>query len=212
MMLATTLALGIWQTQRLQWKEGVLAAIDRAEQLAPVPYRDGLPPFTRVVIEGEFLPGVARYGSDVRSRPTGAVMGARLISPLQPRDGSPVLVDRGWAPLDHDPAPPPGPVRVLGYLRPPEHAGWFSVSNDLVQRRFFTLDPAAIAASLGLAAVGPDTLVALGSANGFPEPATTLPRPPNNHLVYAITWFSLAACLMGVFAAWLSQSFRERRA
>jgi cytochrome oxidase assembly protein ShyY1 len=43
-----------------------------------------------------------------------------------------------------------------------------------------------------------------------PLPAGALPKAgplrvnlPNNHLQYAITWFSLAACLVGVFAFWL---------
>ena len=33
---------------------------------------------------------------------------------------------------------------------------------------------------------------------GDPVPATALPRPPNNHLQYAFTWFGLAAALVGV--------------
>jgi surfeit locus 1 family protein len=37
----------------------------------------------------------------------------------------------------------------------------------------------------------------------YPEPAETLPRPPNNHLEYAITWFSLALALAVMFAIWV---------
>jgi surfeit locus 1 family protein len=49
--------------------------------------------------------------------------------------------------------------------------------------------------------------VLLGQAGSLPEPAQTLPRPRNNHLGYAITWYGLAASLVGVFLAfaWLQR-------
>jgi surfeit locus 1 family protein len=37
---------------------------------------------------------------------------------------------------------------------------------------------------------------------GYPDPAQHLPRPPNNHLSYAITWYGLAAGLLLVFGLW----------
>ena len=83
----------------------------------------------------------------------------------------------------------------MGYVRPPEHPRWFGATDDPAARRFFALDPAAIGAALGLAEVAPFTLVALGPAGGVPEPAQALPRPPNDHLGYAITWFGLAGLL-----------------
>ena len=55
--------------------------------------------------------------------------------------------------------------------------------------------------------VAPFTLVAMG-AGGMPEPATTLPRPPNDHLNYALTWFALALSLLIVFAAYTRKVLR----
>lgn len=212
-MLAITLGLGVWQVERLHWKLGLLADIDRAEAARPVPLPSAPQPFQKVEVTGRMRDDLAAfYGSEVRATTAGPKLGAQLITPLE-RDGAdPVLVDRGWVP-EGAPAPrDPGTVRVVGYVRPAEHASWLAPSNDAAARRFWTLDPAAIGAALGLRRVAPFTLVALGPTGGMgdalPQPAPALPRPPNNHLGYAVTWFGLAASLLGVFAAYAWRTLR----
>jgi surfeit locus 1 family protein len=75
---------------------------------------------------------------------------------------------------------------------------------------FYTLDPQTIGAALGLTHVAPFTLVEMGKAPdaGYPDPARTLPRPPNNHLTYAITWFGLAATLLVIFVIYAARLLR----
>ncbi len=99
---------------------------------------------------------------------------------------------------------------VEGYVRPPDTPGLFSARDDPAARRFYTLNPAAIGAALGLQRVARFTLVALGDPRPgvYPDPARHLPRPANNHLVYAITWFGLAASLAAVFATWARTALR----
>jgi surfeit locus 1 family protein len=46
------------------------------------------------------------------------------------------------------------------------------------------------------------------ATGGAPIPATALPRPPNNHLGYAVTWFGLAVCLVLVFVAYARKTLR----
>lgn len=205
-MLALTLTLGVWQVQRLAWKTALLAEITAGETVLPVELATDPAPFRRVITSGTFLPPVARYGAEVRTTRAGPVMGARLISALQRPGAETVIVDRGWAPLDFDPAPPAGLVRVEGYVRPPEYPVRFGARDDPAARRFFALDPAAIGDSLGVRRVAPFTLVAMGPAGTLPEPATVLPRPANNHLVYALTWFGLAAALVVVFGLYVRQA------
>ena len=205
-MLALTLGLGFWQVERLAWKTALLAEIDRGEAGAPIPLPSQPQPFRRVVVEGEFLPGVVRYGAEVRAVASGPVMGAQLVSALARPDGAPVLIDRGWAPIEFDGAPPVGKQRIEGYVRAPEPATALGARDDAAGHRFFALDPGPIGASLGLAQVAPFTVVALGSASGLPEPAQALPRPPNDHLSYAATWFSLSAALMVIFGLFVRQT------
>ena len=138
-------------------------------------------------------------------------MGAQLIVPLERQGATTVLVDRGWVPLSRRKpiGMPAGDVTVEGYVRPADRPGPFAAHDDVAMRRFYTLDPAAIGAAIGLK-VAPFTLVALGPqpADFFPDPARHMPRPPNDHLSYAITWFGLALALAVIFVVWSARVLR----
>jgi surfeit locus 1 family protein len=208
-MLGLTLGLGVWQLQRLVWKTTLLASIDAGEAAAPVNLPSSPTPFRRYFLTGRFAPGQAWYGAEVRQTSTGAVMGAHVMSVVIRPDLPAVVVDRGWAPDGADLPPEPALATLEGYIRAPEHVPWMGAKDDPAQRRFYALDPAAIGKSLGFASVAPYTFVVMGKANGSPEPVQALPRPPNDHLSYAITWFSLAAALVVVFIVYARQTFRR---
>lgn len=207
---AALIALGVWQIERLAWKRGLLAQIAAAEAAAPVELTDAAPQFTLLRAHGQIDPSrTARYLVEVRQTPRGERMGSRLIQPLRRADGSIILVDRGWAPDDDTDLAPP-PQSVVGYARRADRPGWFTPDDDLAHLHFYTLDPARIGAAMGLKRVAPFVLVALGHAPAgqFPVPAEHLPRPPNDHLNYALTWFALATALAGVYLAWLRKALR----
>lgn len=213
-MLALTSGLGAWQVERLAWKTALLQEVDQGEAAPAVPLTGDPKPFTKVRVSGRLRQDLqALYGVEVRSTAAGPAMGAFLLSPLERPGLDPVIVDRGWVPLD---APrPQGDVDAVieGYVRAPEKPVRFGAADDPVARRFYALDPAAIADSLGIAKAAPFTLVALGKvAPGvYPEPADALPRPPNNHLSYALTWFGLAVSLLVIFAIYARQVLRSPR-
>ena len=132
----------------------------------------------------------------MRDTTAGPVIGAFLIQPLD-RPGEPtLLVNRGWVPTNGD-VPPveAASARVEGYVRTPDAPGLFSARDNPAAERFFTLNPASIGPALGIPNPAPLTLVQLGTPRPgvYPQPATALPRPPNDHLSYALTWFGLAA-------------------
>ncbi len=210
-MLAILLGLGAWQLQRRQWKLGILAEIDHAELSPAIPLPANPLPFTKVAVRGRLRTDLrARYGADVRDTPTGPVMGEQLIEPLERPGQSPVLVDLGWAPDGQ--AGAPGSGDVVGYVRAPDAPGLFSATDDMAARRFYTLDPAKIGGALGLTQVAPFILVAMGPPGSLPEPATALPRPSNDHLNYALTWFGLAFALLVVFTAYCRKTVRSGEA
>ncbi len=215
-MFLVLIGLGSWQVRRLAWKEGILAQIARAEAAQPVPLSSapGTPvpaPFTKVAATGTLMHDKsALYGAEVRDTLAGPELGGQLIEPLRREGAPPLLVDRGWVPLkgDHPVAMPQGQVTIAGFVHPGVTPGLFSAHDDVAGRHFYTLDPAAIGAALGLDRVAPFVLIAMaspparGMPQGLPIPADHLPRPPNNHLQYAVTWYGLAGALLVIFTIW----------
>jgi surfeit locus 1 family protein len=226
-MLLALLGLGSWQVKRLFWKQALLTQIAQAEAAEPVPLarieaRGTLSPFMKISATGTFLPDeTALYGAEVRDvapglamggpAVAGPAMGAQLIEPMREVNGELVLVDRGWVPISRS-GPldqPTGEVTVSGYVRLGDTQHWYSAADDPASRRFYTLDPRAIGTAMGLGDIRPFVLVALAAGTGpglivdhWPDPARHLPRPPNNHLVYAITWYGLAVALLAIFTMW----------
>lgn len=214
LMFLVLIGLGTWQVQRLHWKRGILAQIARAEAAAPVPLAGQPSPFTKVAATGQLRPDLsAWYGAEVRATRRGEQMGSYLIEPLERPNQPPLLVNRGWVPqvrvrpIDQ----PTGTVTITGYVHPGDHPTFLSAADDPAVRRFYTLDPKAIGAALGLPKVAPFVLIAMGPQPPqlWPDPAKHLPRPPNNHLQYALTWYGLAGVLVVMFVSWSRKRLRE---
>jgi surfeit locus 1 family protein len=213
-VLAVLLGLGTWQARRLVWKTALLDRIAAAEAGPPAPLGDGVPePYARLRATGRFDHArEALLGVELR----GTTLGGHLLTPLlRPGGAPPLLVDRGWVPLARA-TPidrPEGEVAVTGYARAADSRDWNSPRDDAAGRRFYLFDPAAIGAALGLPPPAPFGLVALAEPGVpptvLPAAARSLPRPTNPHLGYAITWYGLAAALLGVLIAFLRRIARE---
>ncbi len=207
-MLALTTWLGLWQVRRLEWKTALLAEIDRGEAAAPIPLPTDPKPFSRVIVQGRLRPAAALYGADVRTTPSGPAMGGQMLQVLDRPVGLPIVVDLGWVP--ESAVVPSAQTEIVGYVRPPEYPVRFGAADDPVKRRFYALDPAAIGLALGAPAVAPFTVVAMGPERpNAPLPAQALPRPVNNHLSYALTWFGLALSSLAVFAVYARKVLRS---
>ncbi len=214
-VLAALVALGTWQVERLHWKLDILDRIAAAEAGPPVPLAGEPPPYTKVVATGRFDHGrEVSLGVELR----GTTLGTHLVTPLLRTGAPPLLVDRGWVPMerDHGIDRPEGEVAVAGYVRGIDTRDWNSPRDDVVGRRFYVFDPAVIGRALDLPQPAPFGLVALAAPGAgpatLPAAARSLPRPDNPHLGYAITWYGLAAALVGVLAAFLLRSRREHAA
>ncbi|MEM9967701.1 MAG: SURF1 family protein [Pseudomonadota bacterium] len=199
--------LGTWQLQRLTWKQDVLATIEARIAGAPnalaglvEPEKDNYLP---VRVEGQFDTSFLRIL--VSQKDIGA--GYRVISPFEVGDRR-IMVDRGFIAVDQaNVVPPQNVVRVVGNLQWPNEIDSFTPMPDLDQNIWFARDVDAMSAALQ---TEPILLVAREPIPGDTS-LTALPvdtsQIPNNHLQYAVTWFSLAA-------VWLAMSFlflRHRR-
>lgn len=123
-----------------------------------------------------------------------------VITPLRTAQGV-VLVNRGFVPPERRAvasSPDPrgaGAVTITGLMRRTEPGGGFLRANDPARDRWFSRDVAAIAAARGLGPVAPFFIDADAAPNpgGYPLGGLTVVRFRNTHLVYALTWFALAA-------------------
>lgn len=203
--------LGTWQVQRRAWKLDLIARVEARIHAEPVPapgpsewpvVSEAGDAYRRVRLDGSFLEpattvvqAVTTYGG-----------GFWVLTPLKRPDGSIVLVNRGFVPPDRrDPSgwtAQPDPVAVTGLMRMSEPGGAFLRANDPAADRWTSRDVAAIAQARGLSNVAPYFVDAEAGSDrsGFPVGGLTVVAFPNNHLVYAITWYVLALmAAAGVF-------------
>ena len=226
--LAVLIGLGVWQLERLQWKEGLIAEIEARSTGAPITLAEALaiarqgrdPDYYRVRVEGRFHHDKERY-LFAQSLADGTP-GWHVITPLETAGGDMVLVDRGFVPEALKDASSrasgdvEGAVTVTGLVRSPEIQGSFVPDNEPKANRWFWRDLGAMARSMfpeGTVEVAPFFLDAEKSdvPAGWPEGGQTRLDLPNNHLQYAITWFLLALCLLVIYAVYVRGLYRRRR-
>jgi surfeit locus 1 family protein len=135
-----------------------------------------------------------------------------VVVPLVTDRGFTVLINRGFVTGEESrslPASPEGDVEVTGLLRLTEPDGAFLRSNDPAQDRWYSRDVEAIAAARGLEGVAPYFIDADASSSSGAGPvgSLTVVAFRNHHLVYAMTWFSLAAMMAG----WTAYLIRDGR-
>ena len=194
---AILIALGTWQVQRLAWKQGVIADIDARIVAKPVAL-----PVEPDPAQASYLPVkvTGHYSGDplrvlVSQKEEGA--GYRLISAFATeQDGyaQMVMVDRGFvrSAAAESVVTPDTEITVTGNLQWPQEVDSFTPEPDTEGNIWFARDVTAMAQALNTAPVLIVARSVSADASGvFPMPVDTT-RIPNNHLQYAITWFSLA--------------------
>lgn len=219
------MALGVWQVERRAWK---LALIDRVEQRVhapaqPIPSRASWPAITAASDEYRHVSASGRFLHDRETlvqAVTEAGPGYWVLTPLQRADGTLILVNRGFVPSERrDPSTrqggnPDGQVEITGLLRITEPKGGFLRDNVPEHNRWYSRDVTAIAAARDLQNAAPffiDADAGSQSGNG-PIGGLTVVRFPNNHLIYALTWFALAFMLAGrLFVTFRGGLFRRTR-
>jgi surfeit locus 1 family protein len=222
--LAILIGLGVWQLQRLAWKEGLIAEIETRAKGEPIPLQDAIavaraggdPSYYRVRVDGRFDNAKELYLYSVAAEQ----VGWHVITPLTASDGSVVLVDRGFVPdalrdpAKRAPGEIAGPLTVTGLARTPEIQGTFVPDNEVAANRWFWRDLAGMTQTLypsGGPAVAPFFLEAEKSdvPGGWPEGGQTRLELPNNHLQYAITWFLLAGALIVIYLVFVRNAYRR---
>lgn len=220
--IAGLAGLGVWQVQRLGWKQALIERVETRVHAQPVPAPGperwpaiAADEYLRVAVSGRFQHDRETLVRAVTERGGGFW----VLTPLVTDTGFTVLVNRGFVPADwRDPASraagqPLGTVSITGLLRLSEPGGGFLRTNAPAEGRWYSRDVAAIAQARGLETAAPYFIDADATPNpgGFPVGGLTVLRFADNHLAYALTWFALAGMLAGALLFVLRGEARLRQ-
>jgi surfeit locus 1 family protein len=217
------MALGTWQLERRAWKLALIARVEARVHAPAAPMQSpsqwasidpGDDEYRHVRATGRLL----RNADTLVQALTERGAGFWVVTPLRLAGGGVVLVNRGFVPSearDRIMSPADGEAVVTGLLRLTEPGGGFLRRNDAANERWYSRDVQAIGAARRL---GTDLAPFFIDADASSPTSTDAHRVApiggltviafhNNHLVYAITWYTLA--LMAAAAAW--RVWREER-
>ena len=230
-MVALFVGLGVWQLQRRLEKHALIAALTERLATAPV----SLPPpaqwdalarakdeFRRVSFMATYpkLPDAMVYSAGSAVREDIAGPGTWAFLPARLPDGGTVVVNTGFVPntMQDRAQEDRAVVRLVtgeaatltGYIRFPEPAGMLTPSENLAKRLWFARDHLSMARALGWGEVAPFyiDLEQPVPESGIPKPGPLRVHLSDDHLQYAITWFTLAGAVVISFTVWLRKQRR----
>lgn len=186
------ISLGLWQVERLAWKETILAEIDGRLAAPPAPFTifvtEDADEYTRVALTG------TPTGEELHVLVSGteAGTGYRVISKVQTELGA-ILVDQGLLAIDNkDAAPLVAQMDMTGTLLWPDDQNSNTPEPDLGANIWFARNVDTMSAAL-------DTLpLMVVTTQTSPSDPRLTPLPvntasiKNDHFEYAVTWFLLA--------------------
>lgn len=233
-MVALFVGLGLWQLQRRFEKHALIAML--TERLAAAPLALPAPPqwralspesdeFRRVSFTATYakLPDAMVYSAGSAVRDDIAGPGTWAFLPARLATGETVVVNTGFVQNTmqdrnlEDRAVARlitgQPVTLTGYIRFPEAAGMLTPSENLAKRLWFARDHLAMARALGWGEIAPFyiDLEQPIPQSGIPKPGPLDVHLKDDHLQYAITWFTLAGAVVIAFALWWRKQRPEGR-
>lgn len=236
LMFSGFCALGVWQIERRAWKLDLIQRVNErvhAPAVAAPEPQDGSginrerDEYRHVRVSGSFLPDkvtLVQAGTKLGT-------GYWVMTPLRRADGTVVIINRGFVSQDDGKAAaggartPSGTVTVTGLLRLTEPGGGLFRDNKPTRNRWYSRDVKAIAAARGLNGSkvapyfidagrprgGPDIDVPTGEVRNWPVDGLTVIHFHNSHMIYAITWFSMALLVLLSTAYVVREERRLRR-
>lgn len=185
-------ALGVWQTDRLVWKNKLIEEIVAVQNL---PALEALPEnIDNLDYRKVKLSGIFRYDKALHmiGRQHGNFPGYFIITPFElENDGRIILVNRGFSPSGKE-SKPEGIQIIEGVIRPARKKRFFAPENIPEKNIWFYENINAMSKATEIS-LTPLVIEAVGKEEEgvFPIPNNGEINIKNNHLGYAITWFSM---------------------
>ena len=191
--------MGTWQLYRLQWKQDLISEINTGLKSSPVKYSNKINKnYQRVVLEGkyDFNNQIYLYSLNEKGQP-----GFDVITPFETTEKKNVLINRGWIKKNYknkSQINPLGEKKIQGLLKKNTKKNIFKPENDIKKTIWFSINLSEIKSVTGKN-YDNFTIYLESNKTDIPRPKKITINVPNNHLKYAITWYSISISILFYF-------------
>ena len=191
-------SLGTWQLYRLQWKQDLINQISEGLNSTPIQYSQNINKnYQRVALVGKynFKNQIYLYNLNEKGQP-----GFDVITPFETLNKENVLINRGWIKKEfkNNSAINSYSSNIKGLLKESTRNNIFTPNNDLKENIWFSINLNEIQKVTGkkfnkfIVYLEDETI-------DTPKPKEITIDLPNNHLKYAITWYSISISILFYF-------------
>ena len=192
-------SLGTWQVYRLQWKLDLINEINYGLNSEPVLYsKTNIINYQKVKFSGvfDFEKQVYLYSLNSNGQP-----GYDIITPIKINSNEILLVNRGWIKDNLKRNKNINKVKTKsfeGIIKKIGKPNLFKPENDIKNNVWYSLKLEDLQNFTGYKLTN-FVLYLQNSQNNLVEKKIISPNLPNNHLKYAITWYSVALSILLYF-------------
>ena len=192
-------SLGTWQIYRLQWKVDLINEISNGLNSEPVFYSNtNIKNYQKVKFSGtfDFEKQIYLYSLNNKGKP-----GYDIITPLKINSNEILLINRGWIQKDRKGNKNINKVELNSYegiLKKITKPNPFKPDNDIENNIWYSLKLTDLEDFTGYK-LSNFVLFLQNNQNNLVENKIVSPDLPNNHLKYALTWYSVALSILLYF-------------
>jgi len=191
-------SLGTWQLYRLQWKQDLINQISEGLNSVPIQYSQNINKnYQRVTLVGKynFKNQIYLYNLNKKGQP-----GFDVITPFETLNKENVLINRGWIKKEfkNNPRINSFSKNIKGLLKESNKKNIFTPENDLKENIWFSINLNEVQKLTGKK-FNKFIVYLEDEKINTPKPKEITIDLPNNHLKYAITWYSISISILFYF-------------
>ena len=192
-------SLGTWQLYRLQWKLELINEIENGLNSEAVYFsKTNIKNYQKVKFDGkfDFTKQIYLYSLNEKGSP-----GYDVITPLKTNTNEILLINRGWIQNDKKADTKINKVNIRdfeGIIKKITKPNLFKPENDIKKNIWYSLNLRDLMEFTGYK-LDNFVIILQNNQNGFIKKKIVTPNLPNNHLKYALTWYSVALSILLYF-------------
>ena len=195
------LSLGTWQLERLRWKSHIISTMNKHISLSPKEINASVINdiknynYRRIKLEGTYI-----YNKNITiySKVLNGKVGRHLIIPFKTKFGY-ILINKGFIPKDYNIdlafAEKAKNISINGIVKFQQNINYFTPKNNLITNEWYYINLDEISKFLNIPLMDFYLIEEDNPKERYPVGSQYNLKVPNDHLQYAITWFSLAIAL-----------------